>query len=145
MPLIIDLKPGEKFIVNGAVVENASSNTKIRILNDCSILRQKEILADSDCVTPASRVYFALQCAYIFETHRDKHIEAFRDYLKGYAEACPSAASLCASIGQAVDDGQYYHGLRLTRDLLKHESQVLQAIQKDVQEKLRSSQSGEGK
>ena len=144
MPLIIDLKPSEKFIVNGAVVENASSNTKIRILNDCSILRQKEILADSDCVTPASRIYFALQCAYIFEAHREQHIKAFRDYLKGYLDACPSAASLGGEITQAVDKGQYYHGLRLTRDLLKHEAQVLDAMQRGLQEQLRANQTGEG-
>lgn len=143
MPLIIDLKPGEKFIVNGAVVENASSNTKIRILNDCSILRQKEILTEAECVTPASRVYFTLQNAYIFEAHRDKHIAAFHEFLQGYAEACPSAAALCAEISGAVDSGQYYHGLRLTRDLLKHETQILQAIQRDVKEKLAATQAGD--
>jgi len=132
VPLIIDLKPGEKLILNGAVIENAGSNAKIRFLNDCSILRQKEILSDSDCVTPAARVYFALQCAYIFEAQRPKHVEAFREFLAGYAEACPSARPLCDSITTAVDEGHYYHALRQCRDLLKHEADLIAALQKDV-------------
>ena len=125
MPLIIDLKPGEKLIINGAVLENASSNTKVRVLNDCSILRQKEILSDSDSVTPASRVYFALQCAYIFPNKRGEYLRMFGHYLDSYLEACPSAASIGAEINAEVADGHYYKALKTTRHLLEHETKVL--------------------
>ena len=84
MPLIIDLKPGEKLIINGAVVENIGANTKLRVLNDCALMRQKEILSDEDAVTPASRVYYALQCAYIFPEHKDQYLQAFNECLLGY-------------------------------------------------------------
>lgn len=142
MPLIIDLKPGEKLILNGAVIENAGSNAKIRFLNDCAILRQKEILLDSDCMTPAARVYFALQCAYIFENQRPKHITVFREFLHGYAEACPSARGLCDAIEASVDAGQHYHALRQCRDLLKHESDLLESLQNDVRDHVVPSTSG---
>lgn len=125
MPLIIDLKPGEKLIINGAVLENASSNTKVRVLNDCSILRQKEILSDADSVTPASRVYFALQCAYIFPAKRGEYLRMFSHYLDSYVQACPSASVLATEISDAVAEGHYYKALKSTRHLLDHEKKVL--------------------
>lgn len=133
MPLLIDLKPGEKLIINGAVVENAGANTKIRILNDSSILRQKEILADTDNVTPASRVYFCLQCAYIFPETRGKYIDAFHQYLEDYVTACPSAGAIGEEITAAVAQELYYKGLKAARALLRHEATVAGGFQSAVQ------------
>ena len=125
MPLIIDLKPGEKLIINGAVIENIGANTKLRVLNDCTLMRQKEILSDADAVTPASRVYYALQCAYIFPEHKEKYLEAFNECLMGYLEACPSAKDIGVKIAAALTDGQYYKALKAAKNLLDHEKNVL--------------------
>lgn len=126
MPLIIDLKPGEKLIINGAVIENIGANTKLRVLNDCTLMRQKEILSDADAVTPASRVYYALQCAYIFPDHKDKYLEAFNECLLGYLDACPSARDIGVKIATALSDGQYYKALKAAKGLLDHEKGVLE-------------------
>lgn len=134
MPLIIDLKPGEKMIINGAVIENAGTNTKFRILNDCSLLRQKEILSSSDSVTPASRVYYALQCAYIFSDKSEEHMRQFNNYLSAYVAACPSASSIADSIADAIGQGQLYKGLKMTRRLLDHESKVLNQFRDETSE-----------
>ncbi len=125
MPLIIDLKPSEKLIINGAVIENIGANTKLRVLNDCTLMRQKEILSDADAVTPASRVYYALQCAYIFPEHKEKYLEAFNECLLGYIEACPSARDIGVKIATALTDGQYYKALKAAKGLLDHEKTVL--------------------
>ena len=101
------------------------ADTKVRVLNDCSILRQKEILSDSDSVTPASRVYFALQCAYIFPAKRAEYLRMFTHYLDSYIQACPSAADIGTEISAAIADGHYYKGLKSTRHLLEHEAKVL--------------------
>ena len=60
---MIEIKSGDKLIINGAVIENTGSNTKLLIHNQASILRQKEVMSEEDSITPAARVYFALQCA----------------------------------------------------------------------------------
>lgn len=125
MPLIIDLKPGEKLIINGAVIENIGPNTKLRVLNDCTLMRQKEILSDADAVTPASRVYYSLQCAYIFPELKDKYLEAFNECLLGYLEACPSARDIGVKIATALSGGQYYKALKAAKALLDHEKKVL--------------------
>lgn len=128
LPLIIDLKSGEKVIVNGAVLENAGPSAKIRVLNKSNILKQKEIMTEQDANTPASRVYFFIQCAYIFPTERDKYVDLFTDYLRQYVEACPSAASIAQELTDHVLSEQYYKALRSARDLLKHEEPLLKMM-----------------
>ncbi|RAU22895.1 flagellum biosynthesis protein FlbT [Paramagnetospirillum kuznetsovii] len=126
MPLLIDLKPGEKVIVNGAVVENAGHSTKLRVLNDSNILREKDIIADGDSITPAGRVYFFVQNAYIFPGSRTKYLGLFERCLTDYVESCASAAPLGEELRAAVAAQEFYKALKLSRKLLKHEAQVLE-------------------
>jgi flagellar protein FlbT len=44
MALKISLKPGEKFVVNGAVIANGDRRANLIIQNKVSILREKDIL-----------------------------------------------------------------------------------------------------
>lgn len=129
MPLLIDLKPGEKVIINGAVLENAGTNTKLRICNESAILRQKEILVEEEAKTPASRVYFCLQCAYIFPERRDHYTALFDSFLTEYLEACPSANAIGAEIRTEAAGGHFYKALKGARKLLKHEANLFRAMQ----------------
>ncbi len=92
MPLALDLKHGDKIIVNGAVIENSGHNTQILVHNDAAILRGKEIMIESSASTPASRAYFALQCAYIFPNARQNYLAAFDELLVDYVKAAPARA-----------------------------------------------------
>ncbi len=125
MPLKLDLKFGEKMIVNGAVLENVGPNAKILVHNIAAVLREKEILTQEDAGTPASRAYFALQCAYIFAETRQEHLKTFNRYLDDYLGACPSAADIAEKIRGFVDDKEYYKGLRACRSLIAHEIETL--------------------
>lgn len=134
MPLLIDLKPGEKVIINGAVLENAGANTKLRLHNECNILRQKEILVADEAQTPASRVYFCLQNAYIFPDKRDYYLGLFETSLAEYLEACPSAAPIGEEMRAEVKDGRYYRALKTSRQLLNHEATVLNLYQHQAEQ-----------
>lgn len=125
MPLKLDLKTGEKLVVNGAVLENVGPNAKVLVHNRASILREKEILATEECATPASRVYFSLQCAYMFPSRQDYYLELFHQYLADYLKACPSAAEIGEAINTAVAKRDLYRGLRETRRLIHHEMNTL--------------------
>ncbi|HLO77741.1 MAG TPA: flagellar biosynthesis repressor FlbT [Magnetospirillum sp.] len=134
MPLLIDLKPGEKVIINGAVIENAGANTKLRLHNECSILRQKEILVAEEVGTPAARVYFCLQNAYIFPEKRDHYLEFFDTCLSQYVEACPSATPIAQDIRAEVAQGHYYRALKCSRKLLGHETTVLDHLRQSAEQ-----------
>lgn len=128
MPLLIDLKPGEKVIINGAVIENAGANTKIRICNDSTLLRQKEIMTEAEANSPAARVYFCLQNAYIFPEKREHYLSFYQNYLADFLEASPSAGEIGAQIHAEVLEHHYYKALKGARKLMKHEAAIMRAL-----------------
>jgi flagellar protein FlbT len=134
LPLKLDLKTGIKMIINGAVVENIGPNTKLLVHNDSAILREKEVLSDADTKTPASRIYFALQCAYMFPLEQEEHLETFRNYLNDYITALPSANEIGQEILEAVDAGQLYKALKKTQKIIHHESDIVQAMKDSIEE-----------
>ena len=58
MPLKLSLKPGEKFVLNGAVVQNGDRRAALILQNKASVLREKDIMQAEEAVTPARRIYF---------------------------------------------------------------------------------------
>lgn len=133
MPLLIDFKSGDKIIINGAVIENAGASSKVLVHNQASILRGREILSEEESKTPASRVYFALQCAYMFSDKKDKFLKHFEGLLQDYLNACPSARSIGEKIRVEVGKDQLYKALKATQKLIKHENELLLSLQKDLE------------
>lgn len=133
MPLSIDFKAGDKIIINGAVIENLGSNSKLSVHNQAAILRGKEVLSAEDSNTPASRIYFSLQCAYIFPHNQGEYIQAYNKFLDEYVAACPSAAPIADKVRSLVDGGQLYRGLKEAQKLIQHEGEVLQALGRELE------------
>ena len=133
MPLTIDFKAGDKIIINGAVIENLGSNSKLSVHNQAAILRGKEILSEEDSKTPASRVYFALQCAYIFPQAQAEYVASFEAFLNEYLVACPSASEIGDVIRKEVESGLLYKGLKSAQKLIVHESDLLQSLGEEIE------------
>ena len=130
MPLKLDFKSGDKMIINGAVIENVGSNAKFVIHNESAILREKEVLTDEDTATPASRIYYALQCAYVFPHQKEESLERFREFLGDFVKACPSTQPIADEIEENVANDKLYKGLKLIQKLISHESDVFGQMQK---------------
>lgn len=133
MPLKLDLKAGEKLVINGAVVENVGSNTKLLVHNKSAIIREKEILSEGEAKTPAARVYFALQCAYMFPQHEQEYLESFRELLSDYVTAAPSAKPIGDEISEMVEKAQLYRGLKSTQKLIRHEADTFSQFAEQLQ------------
>lgn len=134
MPLKLEMKQGDRIIINGAVVEAASPHTKIVVHNQAAILRGKEILTEEQAVTPATRVYFSLQSAYLFPEYADTYLEQFWLYIDQYGQACPSAIDIVDEIKDKVYDGKLYPGLKAAQKLILHQQGVLLDLEKAVEE-----------
>lgn len=132
MPLKLEFKSGDKLMINGAVIENIGPNAKLLVHNEAAILRNKEVLSEADEATPAARVYFALQCAYMFPDSADKYLKMFGGYLNDYAQACPSAQPIAEEIQDNVASGKLYKALKKTHKLIAHESNILQQLKQDL-------------
>lgn len=134
MPLKLDFKSGDKLVINGAVLENIGPNAKLLVHNESAILREKEVLSVQETATPASRTYFALQCAYMFAHKRGEYLASFYRYLDEYIEACPSATDVAEGIRDQVDDGKLYRALKETQKLIAHEGNILAMLEEGLQD-----------
>jgi flagellar protein FlbT len=134
VPLLIDIKPGDKVIINGAVIENAGNSTKLFVHNQAAILRGKEVLSEEDCGTPAARAYFALQCAYIFTDKHADYLAKFDKFLDDYLAACPSAKAIGEQIRKEIKDDKLYRALKAAQKLIAHEGDILKSMQRKVSE-----------
>ena len=125
MPLKLSVGRGEKLIVNGAVLRNDGEPSNLVFENQAHILRQKDILTAESASTPASRVYLALQCAYLFPERRAKHVQDFEKLLSQFVSAAPSSTSIADEIRAKAAAGELYLGLKACRKLIDHESELL--------------------
>jgi len=138
MPLKIQLKKGQKIIINGAVLENASSRTaSLLIINNASIMRDADILTPEEAVTPASRVYYSLQCMYLFPEEKNTHLPRFNEYIEGYLSAAPSSKEIIEELKDLVEHDRMYKALKKGHDLIEHEHRVLTNVQERLGEELR--------
>lgn len=143
MPLKLQLRKGQKIIVNGAVLENAGGHTaSLLVKNDAAIMRDTDILTFEDAKTPASRVYYALQCVYLFPAEKDKHLGNLNELLDSYNTAAPSSQPICDGIREQVKEGKYYQALKLAQELIAHEKQVLAYVHGKFSEEVRHPADG---
>ena len=136
MPLILEMKPEDKIIVNGAVIENVGGNTRIALHNEAALLRQKEVLAEEDAKTPASRIYFALQCAYIFPQNYDEYMESFWKFMADFVSAIPKADAIEKKIKSRIERGQLYGALKEAQKLIFLEKEVFDQMREDLEHQL---------
>lgn len=130
MPLLIHIRRGKKIFINGAVLENASERTITFLLkNQAEILRCDDVLTPDEAGTPANRIYYTLQCLYLFPANRRRYASLFFGLAESYCEAAPSASGLIEQMLARVRAGQYYDALKLARELMAHESRCLHVLE----------------
>ncbi len=62
--LVIKLKPNEKLLVNGVIMQNCDRAAKLRVRsNNVSILRARDAIRPETANTPLRRIYYIAQLA----------------------------------------------------------------------------------
>ena len=125
MPLAINLRPKERLIVNGVVIENSGQPTKLVIHNTAALLREKDILTEQQADTPARRIYFTIQCQYLFPGKEELFLPIIYEFLREFADAAPSAVPLVREIGELVDARDWYRALKTAKQLIAREVEIL--------------------
>src|ERR1044071_8623725 len=77
LPLKLSLKPGERFVLNGAVVQNGDRRAVLVLQNKASVLREKDIMQPEEVQTPARRIYFPVMMMYLDEGAAERHYDEF--------------------------------------------------------------------
>lgn len=125
MPLKLSLKPGETFIVNGAVVRNGERRGVLLLENRARVLREKDIMQPEEATTPASRAYFALMQMYLIgegegEAEAMEEVTASLASLMG--QSPPGAPrETVLDISRLVACGDHYRALSHCRRMMARE------------------------
>lgn len=127
MPLKLSLKPGEKFVLNGAVVQNGDRRGVLVLQNKASVLREKDIMQPDEATTPARRIYFPVMMMYLDEAAAERQYEEFATRLTEFMGVVrnPDVLSDCIAISKHVMAREYYKALMLSRKLIEYEDQRL--------------------
>lgn len=105
MPLSLRLKPGERLIVNGAVLRNGSPRAiELDLLNHVTTLHERDLMLPEDATTLVKQLYFEVQMLHLEpeneELHRRKAIafaaQAFAEEMKRGSDGT------CAAIGDVI-------------------------------------------
>ena len=134
MALKLTLKPGEKFVINGAVVVNGDRRSNLIIQNQVSILREKDVMMPDDANTPVKRIYFAVMMMYLEPENQPqwhgeftKRITEFMNVIKG-----EEALQNCIAIIESVNKGEQYTALVHCRKLLPFEKERLDYVSSEL-------------
>jgi len=136
VPLKLSLKPGEKFVLNGAVVQNGDRRGVLLLQNKASVLREKDIMQADEVTTPARRIYFPVMMMYLDEAGAVKYYNEFAQRLSEFMGVIQSQTVLvdCVNISRHAMAREYYKALMLCRKLIDYEDTRLGNVASGVSE-----------
>ena len=127
MSLVLKLAPGERVLINGAVIENGDRRSRIAIRTpNAHILRLREAIHPDDVGTPVARVCYAVQLVLSGDA---EPTESRRDIMRGIEQLSQvfDDRDSRLALGKATDEvlaGNYYQALRMLRNLLPREARL---------------------
>ncbi|MGF1606680.1 MAG: flagellar biosynthesis repressor FlbT [Rhodothalassiaceae bacterium] len=130
MALKLSLKPGEKFVINGAVIANGDRRATLVVHNKASILRERDIIKEEDVNTPVKRVYFPIMLCYLDPAGEDKYRQEFVLRMNEFMSAIgdPETKLLCVQISGEMMRGNYYKALAQCKKLFAFEKERLDYV-----------------
>ncbi len=125
--LVLELRQGETMVINGAPIR-FRTKSRIELTAHARFLFGKQIMPPAEADTPARRIYFAFQSAYIgSDEERPQGLEAARELCARFKEVTSSglARDILDRAIAAAEADQCYEALKLARRIIRHEDAVL--------------------
>jgi len=125
--LVLQLRQGDMMIVNGAAIR-FRNRTRIELTSRARFLFGKQIMLPEHADTPARRIYFALQSAYVgTDEERPRALDEGRGLIAEFMAATTSALAreILERALAAAESDDCYEAVRLARRIVRHEDAVL--------------------
>ena len=134
MALKLSLKPGEKFVVNGAVIQNGDRRGVLLLQNKASVLREKDIMQMDEVTSPARRIYFPVMMMYLDPSDISKQYEEFVVRMTEFMSVIknPTILKECISCSKDVMAAQYYKALTRCRTIMAYEEECFGHVDQGV-------------
>jgi len=127
MPLKLSLKPNEKIVLNGAVVQNGDRRTTLLLQNKASVLREKDIMQLEEANTPVRRIYLPIMLMYLQGQESPDQYNEFALRMTEFMSVVrvPAVLEECVNVSREVMTGEYYKALSRCRKLMDYEAERL--------------------
>jgi flagellar protein FlbT len=125
--LVLELRQGDLMVVNGAPIR-FRNRARIELTAKARFLFGKQLMTPEAANSPARRIYFALQTAYIGdEDEREAGLAIARRLIADFQAATTStlARDLLDRALSAAESDECYQALKLTRRVMRHEEVVM--------------------
>ncbi len=125
--LVLELRQGEVMIINGAPIR-FRTQSRVELTAHARFLFGRQIMAPDQANTPARRIYFALQSAYIgTDEERPRGLETARELIDDFNHATTSAVArdMLDRALIAAEADECYQALKLTGRVIQHEDAVI--------------------
>lgn len=129
MALQIYLGDGEMIVVNGAVLR-ADGRLRLKVENQVTILRAREIMKAEEANTPARRLYYACMLAYIDEPCREKYQSDLADLLEDLVGVFQTEEAVLAlgNFAGLVAHQKFYSALSECKKIIAYEDNVFSRV-----------------
>ena len=124
MALRVELKPGERLLIGESIITNGNQRAKFLIDGSAPVLREKDIMTVRRAVTPAARVYLAVQLMYTSRDPRAHH-EIYFSLIRDLVQAAPSTWPYVEVINNRILTADLYNALKAARKLMNYEQELL--------------------
>ncbi len=128
MALKISLKPDERIIIGGAVLQNGGTRSGFIVENSVPVLREKDIMGLAEVDSPCRRIYFAIQLMYVDEKNIEVHRATYWALVRDVAHAAPGTIGLIDQISELILHDRYYQALKLANQLIEYEQGVMNHV-----------------
>ena len=135
MPLKINVKSGEKFVVNGAVMVAGSKGASLVLQNEATILLGKDVMQEKEANTPSRRIYFSILVMYLDQENVKNYRDTFMTYIEDFMDATTfsEVRRTLLHIVEDVNSGNYYRAMKTCKVLMNYEDEMLKVGKKAAQ------------
>jgi len=117
MPLKVVLRPGEKVIVNGAVLGAGERTVTLFLHNRANFLRGRDILKEEDVDSLAKATYFLIQLLYVFPEDAAATRHRLAQAMQRLRADTPDAGATLDEVAELLAAGEFYRALKTMRRL----------------------------
>lgn len=127
MALKLRLKPNERVVINGCVVQNENRRYTLTVSNFAQVIRGSDIMMEEEADTPARRAYFLIQSMLLDPRSADGIAERLTAMMAQLYAAFlhPGTRNNIMTAMQHVGERDYYKALAALRPVMAYEEGLL--------------------
>ncbi len=125
--LVFKVAPGERFIVNGATLENGDKPARIRVVEgDARVLRCRDAMHPEEVNTPVKQVYYAIQLLVTGDLKEETTVPAIDAECARLEDVFGHIdPELIPVLRSMVSRGNYYSAMCHLRQIMPIEAELL--------------------